>query len=162
MNKTPYDDWLTNLLTLVERIIEQFIRFINRKLTKHEVKLITDMATKHVKNIKIADAQPRAFGGCNYTYVKIDFLSEESAKLFELCLKNVETTKDLSNLDFKEGYAYVRGLKYVGAMFQLGDAKKTRKFLENTDGVVDNQFKLSIVEDKDEYKDSPRELKIIF
>lgn len=152
----------SKLQDLIDTIIIQFVKWLNKKPTKKEIEQLTKQATSHIQNIKIADAQPRALGGCKYTYVKIDFLSGDSAKLLELCLKNVETTKDLSNLNFTEGYAYVRGLKYAGAMFQLGDSRKTREFIENTDGIIDNQFKLSIVEDKDEYKEAPRELKIIF
>lgn len=150
------------LQELIDSIVIQFFNWKHKKPSKKEVLKITKQTTTHIQNIKIADTQPKALGGCNYTYVKIDFLSDDSAKLLELCLKNVETSKDLSNLDFKEGYAYVRGLKYVGAMFQLGDTKKVREFIENTDGIIDNQFKLSIIEDKNEYKEAPRELKIIF
>ena len=161
MNKTPYDDWVVNILLLIDKIIKQFMQVTSKKLSKKEIQIIKDTTASHISNIRIADNQRRS-RGCNYTYVKLEFLSEDSAKLLELCLKNVETTKDLTNLDFKDNYAYIRGLKYAGALFQLGDSRATRKFIKETDGIIDNKFKLSIVEDKDEYRKAPREVKIIF
>lgn len=122
---------------------------------------LKQQVTKNINGIIKANNTPKSFTGCNFTYVKLEFLHEDPKDLFEICLKNVETEKDLSDIKLDKGYAYVRGLKYIGQLFDLGDTKQTRKFIEE-DGFIDNWVKLSILKDKNEWLDADKSLKIIF
>lgn len=155
-------DLTTKITELICDIILSF-ESIKKGLSKwfKSKEHLKSQTSKNVNGIIRATNTPKSFTGCNYTYIKLEFLHEDPKELFELCLKNVETEKDLSDIKLDKGYAYVRGLKYVGQLFNLGTTKDTRKFIQEN-GIIDNWVKLSILPDSDEWKDADKSLKIIF
>lgn len=157
-----YHNILTISIDIVCKIVEIYLQ-VKKGLGDYfkNKQQLTKQVEINVNGIHKANSLPRAFGGCNFTYIKLEFLHEDPRKLFELCLQNVPTEKDLSNIDLSKGYAYVRGLKYVGQLFNLGDTKHTRQFI-NENGLVDDWVKLSILEDKEEWKNADKNLKIMF
>lgn len=140
------------LFTNIKKGIGSF--FKSKTQLEHQTKC-------NVKGIIKAKSTPKSFTGCNFTYVKLEFLHEDPRDLFGLCLKRIDTEKDLSSIKLDQGIAYVRGLKYVGQLFDLGDTKSTRAFIENN-GIIDDWVKLSILPDSNEWKEADKSLKIMF
>lgn len=149
-------EYICDIILLFEKIKNGIGNWFK---SREHLKKQTD---KNIRGIFKANNTPKSFTGCNYTYIRLDFLHGDPKKLFEICLKNIPTSKDLSDISFKEGYAYVRGLKYVGQLFDLGDTKHTREFIETTDGIIDDWVKLTILPDSREWKEADKSLKIIF
>lgn len=89
-------EYICDIILLFEKIKNGIGNWFK---SREHLKKQTD---KNIRGIFKANNTPKSFTGCNYTYIRLDFLHGDPKKLFEICLKNIPTSKDLSDISFKE------------------------------------------------------------
>ena len=158
MNKTPYDDMYIRVLELIEKFIklkDYLGKFFKKK------KYIQKQAIKNEKGKQRAEHIPKGkYGIPNYSYYALEFLNEDAQNLFEDCLKKVPSDKDYSYLDFSNNKIYVRGKKYVIALFDFTD-KEFNIFIKS-EAILDNWVHIRKLENKLAWKEAPKEQKLLF
>lgn len=133
MNKTPYDNWLVNLLDLIQRVIinfksykQAFINKFNYKPTDKELKQkVQDGIIDYSKRIQGASTTPKSKGfRPNYKYIKFTLTDEYEQLLMDEAKDLDSFVIDYSYLNLDDKTFYIKG-KSAAQRFLLSDTTST-------------------------------------
>ena len=164
-NKTPWDDWLINLLDIVEKLVIKVDR-LKEYMKSKKFKSVKD--TKHrivgySKRINAVSTTPRGYYGAR-KYIKFTLTDDYEKLLMEDASKLNVYLMDYSYLDLEDRTFYISGKSAAQRFLLKDDATSYRdthqinKYLESKEP-FDNMFYVEEVK-SDVWKSVPDNKKI--